>query len=144
LRALVYLDLDDFRRAVKAKGWTHYAPNPITAELSEMVVEISETHAAAILSGLDFKRGTEEALLFFSDIPEHVLEEELEDMRKRIESLGKEFSTGTTISIGVAANIPGMNLGTIKRQDIKRHPILKLAYDALRKAKKRGNCVAWG
>jgi GGDEF domain-containing protein len=144
LRALVYLDLDGFSQAVKAKGWATYTPNPITAELSGMVVEISETHATAILYGLDFKRGTEEALLFFSDIPEKVLEEELEDMRKRIESLGREFGTGTTISIGVAANIPGGNLGAVKRQDIKRHPILKLAYDALRKAKKRGNCVVWG
>lgn len=144
MRALVYLDLDDFKQAVKAKGWATYTPNPITAELSKMVVEISETHAAAILWGLDYKRGTEEALLFFSDIPEQILEEELEDIKKRIESLGNEFGTGTTISIGVAANFPEMNLKAINRRDIKRHPILKLAYDALRKAKKRGNCVIWG
>jgi len=144
LKALVYLDLDDFKHAVKAKGWATYTPNPITAELSEMVAEISETHSAAILFGLDFARGTEEALIFFSDIPEEVLEERLEDMRKRIENLGREFGTGTTISIGVATNIPEINLKAVKRQDIKRHPILKLAYDALRKAKKRGNCVVWG
>jgi len=144
LRALVYLDLDDFGQAVKTKGWGTYTPNPVTAGLSEIVVGISETHSAAILFGLDFARGTEEALLFFSDVPEEVLEERLEDTRKRIESLGKEFGTGTTISIGVAANIPEMNLKAVKRQDIKRHPILRLAYDALRKAKKKGNCVVWG
>lgn len=144
MRVLVYLDLDNFKQTVKEKGWTSYTPNPITAELSEMVKEISEKHAASVLFGLDFERGTEEALLFFSDIPPEILEHDLEAMRRRIEALGIEHCTGTTISIGVATNIPEMNLRAIQRQDIKRHPVLKLSYNALRKAKRKKNCVVWG
>ncbi|MBU7033435.1 MAG: hypothetical protein HXS53_12960 [Theionarchaea archaeon] len=125
---LIALDIDEFSKVTRQKGWTQYSPNPVTRYLSHAVADLAEAHHATILQGLDYERGTEEAQIYCSSPHLESLIEDLEHIRSTIYSLG-----GTTLSIGIAlvpSQIP-VNL-------LVDFPLVK---KALRKSKRKKEIV---
>jgi hypothetical protein len=128
MAVIIALDLDNFSDITRKRGWTEYSPNPVTRYLSHAVSDFAETHHAAVLSGLDYERGTEEAQLYCSDPDLPQVIDDLERMRKEIESLCE-----TTLSVGIVhitSDIPVKSLIDF--------PLVK---KALRESKRKGRII---
>jgi hypothetical protein len=125
---MIALDLDEFSKVTRQRGWTQYSPNPVTRYLSHAVSDLVETHHATVLHGLDFERGTEEAQIYCSSPDMETLIKDLEHIRSTIKSLG-----GTTLSIGIA-QVPSQIPVTL----LVDFPLVK---KALRKSKRKKEIV---
>ncbi len=60
---LLILDLDRMSDLVAERGWSEYKPNPLTGLLSNLVEDLVRKHGFVVIYGLDWERGTEEAVL---------------------------------------------------------------------------------
>ena len=78
------LDLDQFGKIIKEVGWSEYKPNRVTGCLSSLVMNLLSKHHGTHIQGLDNKRGTEEAILFFSDPDLEELLGDLESIKENI------------------------------------------------------------
>jgi len=135
---VVILDLDRFKKVVKEMGWPEYSPNPITGLLSELVDDLARKHHAMIIYGLDWKRGTEEAILACSSPNMDSLLNDLEAIRRKVEDAGKETGSNATISIGVAQGPVLKVKPATSRKELFKTPTERLAKRALQKAKRLG------
>ena len=128
---VIVLDLDKFKKVTKERGFNEYKPNIITGTLTHLVENFVRKWNAYVLYGLDYSRGTEEAVIIIPMIkPEEVLGD-LEKIRKEIEKLGATLSIG--VSYGVIVNIKARN-----RREAYENITVKNALKALREAKRKG------
>lgn len=135
---VVILDLDRFKKIVKEMGWPEYSPNPITGLLSELVEDLARKHHAMIIYGLNWKRGTEEAILSCSSPNVDALLNDLEAIRRKVEDAGRETGSNTTISIGVAQGPVLLVKPATSRKELFKTPTERLAKQSLQKAKRLG------
>ncbi|MFX0202235.1 MAG: hypothetical protein ACFFCW_39490 [Candidatus Hodarchaeota archaeon] len=131
------LDLDHFGEITKKAGWLEYKPNIVSGMLTELVIELLSKHHGTHLRGINFQRGTEEAVLFFSTPDPQILLEDLETLRKRIQLLQGGLGFPVTISIGLAFG-PSLHMRISDSSNLKQIPLFISAKKALRKAKKQG------
>lgn len=90
---IVILDLDRMSETVRERGWSEYRPNPSTGILSGLVESFARKWNAVVVYGLDWERGTEEAVI---EIPEV----EPAEVREDLEHIACEVAkTGVTITI---------------------------------------------
>lgn len=136
-QGVIILDLDHFGEITKKAGWPKYKPNVVTGLLTELVTKILSKHHGTHLRGINYQRGTEEAVLFFSAPDPQKLLEDLETLRKKLYLLGGELGLPVTISIGVAFG-PSFHMRISETSDLTQIPLFKSAKKALRKAKKQG------
>jgi len=135
---VVVVDLDRFKKIVKEMGWPEYSPNLITGILSELVDGLARKHHAMIIYGLDWKRGTEEAILAcFSPNMDSLLND-LEAIRRKVEDAGRETGSNATISIGVAQGPVLKVKPAASRKELFKTLTERLAKRALQKAKRLG------
>ncbi|OYT50817.1 MAG: hypothetical protein B6U76_12065 [Desulfurococcales archaeon ex4484_217_2] len=128
---VIVLDLDKFKKVTKERGFNEYKPNIITGTLTHLVENFVRKWNAYVLYGLDYSRGTEEAVIIIPMIkPEEVLGD-LEKIRREIEKLGATLSIG--VSYGVIVNIKARN-----RREAYENITVKNALKALREAKRKG------
>jgi len=128
---VIVLDLDKFKKVTKEKGFNEYKPNIITGTLTHLVENFVRKWNAYVLYGLDYSRGTEEAVIIIPMTkPEEVLSD-LEKIRREIEKLGASLSIG--VSYGVLINIKARN-----RREAYENITVKNALKALREAKRKG------
>jgi len=128
---VIVLDLDKFKKVTKERGFNEYKPNIITGTLTHLVENFVRKWNAYVLYGLDYSRGTEEAVIIIPMIkPEEVLGD-LEKIRREIEKLGASLSIG--VSYGVIVNIKARN-----RREAYENITVKNALKALREAKRKG------
>jgi len=135
---VVIVDLDRFKKIVKEMGWPEYSPNPITGLLSEFVDDLARKHHAMIIYGLDWRRGTEEAILACSSPNMDSLLNDLEAIRRKVEDAGRETGSNATISIGVAQGPLLRVKSAASRRELFKTPTERLARRALQKAKRLG------
>ena len=135
--ALVMLDLDQFGKIIKEVGWSEYKPNQVTGLLSNLIANLLSKHHGTHIQGLDYERGTEEAILFFSAPDLEELLDDLESLKLKIHLLGKELALPITISIGVSVGSPPV-LRLHDSSDLTQMLLFKSARKALKTAKKRG------
>ena len=60
---IILIDIDDMEDVMRERGWNEYKPNDATGLLSNLVEDLVRRRHAVVVHGLDWKRGTEEALL---------------------------------------------------------------------------------
>ncbi|MHA1311513.1 MAG: hypothetical protein ACTSWR_09040 [Candidatus Helarchaeota archaeon] len=137
---IVFLDLDRFKDVVANLGWKKYRKNIITSCLTDMIIDLASKHSCSILYGLNRKEGTEECMLLFSMPDFDQLLKDLDNIRQKIEKLGKTTKSNATISIGIAKGIYLDHKPIIskKKQFLLSDPLRKLAKNALKEAKKKG------
>lgn len=128
---VVVLDLDRFDEYTEARGWSRYSPNIITGELSRLVEMFVSKWSARIIHGLDWERGTEEAVIELPEVEPSEVLGDLEVIRARIEELG------SSISIGVSYG-PLPSIRYRSRRGVYKSTTVKMAFKALREAKRRG------
>lgn len=133
----IFLDLDNFKEIMKKMGWTEYKPNTITGSLSQLVQIFAAKNKANILWGLDQERGTEETYMEVVEPDAEELYTDLEEIRKKIEELGKETKSNAYLSIGVAYG-KIIFVKPRSRREIIGTPLGSRAWKALKKAKKTG------
>lgn len=129
---VLVLDLDRFEETIEEKGWSQYTPNPATGLLSHLVEQLARKWSAVIVYGLDWERGTEEAVLEIPLVEPEELREDLEKVKEEINRLG----VGITI-VAVKGHV-GLKPAKNRREAYTATPTRKLATKLLRKAKRRG------
>ena len=129
---VLVLDLDRFEETIEEKGWSQYTPNPATGLLSHLVEQLARKWSAVIVYGLDWERGTEEAVLEIPLVEPEELREDLERVKEEINRLG----VGITI-VAVKGHV-GLKPAKNRREAYTATPTRKLATKLLRKAKRRG------
>lgn len=90
--SLVVMDLDRFEEYVVTMGYSEYSPNIITGTLSALVEEFARKFQAVIVYGLDWRRGTEEAVLEVPGVDAGELEVDLVRIAEEIARLGASIT----------------------------------------------------
>jgi len=139
-KIVVYLDLDNFNEIVSKFGLSEYKPNIITGQLTHLVYLLSQKYNGVILHGLDWDRGTEEALIEFIDTDQNSLLFDISQLKNEIENLGKKTKTGVTLSVGIATGFESSFVKPTAKNAFNT-PLRKLAKKALRLAKKKKNDI---
>ena len=135
--AIVILDLDQFGSKMKEMGWSEYKPNVITGSLSDLLTNLLSRQHGTHIRGIDYQRGTEEAVLFFSAPNSKQLIKSLEQLIVQIEKLGRDLSQSITLSIGISFGpVPPIRLH--ENSDLKPLFLYKSAKKALKTAKTQG------
>ncbi|MCE4627650.1 MAG: hypothetical protein F7C34_00670 [Desulfurococcales archaeon] len=99
---IILIDIDRMSEVIREKGWSEYRPNPSTGKLSGLVELFARKWSAVIIYGLDWERGTEEAVI---EIPGAEPEEVEADLKHIACEMAK---TGVTVTI---VAITGPTLG---------------------------------
>ncbi|MCE4601167.1 MAG: hypothetical protein F7C38_06340 [Desulfurococcales archaeon] len=60
---IILIDIDAMEEVMMERGWNEYKPNEATGLLSNLVEDLVRRRHAVVIHGLDWERGTEEALL---------------------------------------------------------------------------------
>lgn len=60
---IILMDLDGFKEYTMSRGLDQYTPNLVTGELTRLVESFAIKYNGVIVYGLDYERGTEEALI---------------------------------------------------------------------------------
>ncbi len=90
--SIVILDLDEFEELMHSRGWSEYKPNEITGELTSLVEKMASDYQGVVIYGLDYKRGTEEAVIEFPGRRCHELSETLRYVKNSVNALGAGIS----------------------------------------------------
>ncbi|RLI65815.1 MAG: hypothetical protein DRO67_02135 [Candidatus Asgardarchaeum californiense] len=138
-KAVVFLDLDNFGKIVTEHSLSKYTPNIITGTLTHLVYSLVQRYNAVVLHGLDWQRGTEEALIEITEPDMPSLISDLKAIKEKIASLGKETGTNATLSIGVAIGYESIFVKPSSRKSLFNTPLRRLAKRALSLAKKKKN-----
>jgi hypothetical protein len=120
---IVIIDLDEFGEFVEKRGLDPYKPNIVTGELTRLVEEFTRRFQGVVVYGLDYERGTEEALIEVS---------ELERIAQRIREHGV-----TLTAVVVMDSVIGKPARS-RREAYSGTPGRRRALKALREAKKKG------
>ena len=129
---VLVLDLDKFEETIEERGWSQYTPNPATGLLSHLIEQLARKWSAVIVYGLDWERGTEEAVLEIPLVEPEELRGDLERVKEEINRLG----VGITI-VAVRGHV-GLKPAKSRREAYTATPARRLATKLLRKAKRRG------
>lgn len=90
--SIVVMDLDRFERYVLERGFSVYTPNVVTGTLSALVDSLARRFQAIIVYGLDWERGTEEAVLEVPGVEAMELRDELVRVAEEISRLGASIT----------------------------------------------------
>jgi len=129
---VVVLDLDRFEETIEERGWSQYTPNPATGLLSHLVEQLARKWSAVIVYGLDWERGTEEAVLEIPLVEPEELREDLERIKEEVNKLG------VGITIVAVRGYVGLKPAKSRREAYTATPTRRLAIKLLRRAKRRG------
>jgi len=130
---VVVIDLDSFEEVVEERGWSRYRPNPATGLLSSLVEQLARKWRGHIVYGLDWERGTEEAVIEFPMVEPEELREDLEEIRRIMNELGIGV---TIVAVKGAVGLPQRRVD--RRAAYTATPARRLAARLLREAKRRG------
>ncbi len=86
--AIVIIDLDRFGDVVRERGWSEYRPNPATGLLSHLVDSLARRWQGLVVYGLDWERGTEEAVLEIPGVEASDLVDDLVGIARELEEQG--------------------------------------------------------
>ena len=89
---IVVMDLDRFEDYVKRHGLDPYKPNVVTGTLSNLVNDLALKWHGVIVYGLDWNRGTEEAIIEIPLTHPEEVRDDLERIRSTIEDLGASIT----------------------------------------------------
>ncbi|MCC6040952.1 MAG: hypothetical protein LM557_02120 [Desulfurococcaceae archaeon] len=131
---IVIIDLDEFGEFVEKRGLDPYKPNIVTGELTRLVEEFTRRFQGVVVYGLDYERGTEEALIeipYGVDYVDQVVSE-LERIAQRIREHGV-----TLTAVVVMDSVIGKPARS-RREAYSGTPGRRRALKALREAKKKG------
>ena len=87
---IVIIDLDRFGDYVRERGLSEYNPNDVTGLLSSLVEDLARKWGGVIIYGLNWARGTEEAVIEFPGVNAEELRGDLERIAREI--CGQEAS----------------------------------------------------
>jgi hypothetical protein len=130
---VVVIDLDRFEDVVRERGWSEWSPNEATGLLSSLVEWLARKWRGVIVYGLDWERGTEEAVIEFPLVEPGELEGDLKLIQKR---LVEEAGVSATIVAvrGYVLARPARD----RREAYRGTPARREALRVLRAAKRRG------
>jgi len=89
---IIVMDLDKFEEFVRLHGLDPYKPNVITSTLSHLVNDFALKWQGVIIYGLDWKRGTEEAIIEIPFIHPNEVKEDLDKIYSTIKDLGASIT----------------------------------------------------
>ena len=89
---IIMLDLDRFKEFTRARGLDEYRPNDITGLLSAEVERLARKWQGIVVYGLDWKRGTEEAVLEIPLVGPEELENDLVAVARSICEAGASIT----------------------------------------------------
>jgi len=126
---VVILDLDRFKEYTTQYGLDEYEPNIITGTLSRLVSDLSSKHSGSILYGLDWERGTEEAILVFPGMDPLNIQNDLLNLAREMCSLGASITI-------VASREPMVIPSRLTQRELRR--VFRRVYSILERLKRRG------
>lgn len=85
---LVIMDLDGMGEYVEERGLDVYKPNRITGLLSNIVEDFARKWRGVVVYGLDWERGTEEAVIEIPLVEPREVKEDLEGIARMVEAEG--------------------------------------------------------
>jgi hypothetical protein len=131
---IIILDLDRFEEYTIKHGFDQYKPNIITGTLTKLVEEFVKKWQASLIYGLDYERGTEEAII---EIPfgHERIERIVEDLRNIKNEINK---LDASISIVVVKDYVIGKPARSRREAYYGTPGRRRALRLLRKIKKKG------
>ncbi len=118
---------------VKEKGWSQWRPNPATGLLTQLVESLVRKWQAVVLYGLDWERGTEEAVIQIPGVEPEEVAEDLVLIEKEFERIG------VTATI-VAIEGPMIPVKPRRRREAYSGPVAR-ARRLLEKYKRKGGGV---
>lgn len=131
---IIIIDLDNFGEYVEKHGLDPYKPNVVTGTLSELVYRFVNKWRGVVIYGLDFERGTEEAVI---ELPYG--HENIDDILKDLLEIKEEINKlGVSISIVVVQDYVYPELAGDRRIAYKGTVGRIKAWKILRKIKKTG------
>ncbi len=119
---IILIDIDNMEEIMKRRGWNQYSPNQATGLLSNLIEDLARKWQAVIVYGLDWTRGTEEAIL---EIPGIDPEDLTDDLIRIIDKLCYEAKVTATIVV-VRGPVTGVTSASQRR-----------AYEGYRRRAKR-------
>ncbi len=129
---VVIMDLDRFEEFTREHGLDEYKPNYITGELTRLVEKLAIEKRGVVISGLDYDRGTEEAVIEFPYTSIEELKMDLEHILKRIRELG------ASITIVAVEGMVSCKVARDKKEAFHGTPWRDLATRILHEAKRSG------
>ena len=132
---IILIDLDRFSEKTREEGLNPYKPNIYTGTLSRLVELFARKWRAQILYGLDWERGTEEALLQIPGTTPLELAHDLETIAKEMCSIGAP-TTIVALTTPITINKPR------NRKEAYTGPAREAARIAS-KLKRRGGGIVW-
>ncbi|MEM0340860.1 MAG: hypothetical protein QXN05_05175 [Acidilobaceae archaeon] len=134
--ALVILDLDRFKEFSKAKGFSEYTPNEITGLLSHLVDAFVRKWNGVVVYGIDWERGTEEAIIEIPEVEAEELEQDLIEIAEEVRRAGASI---TIVALtGYIFGVPARS-----RREAYSEGLRSYAKKVLEKLKKRGGEVVF-
>ncbi len=89
---IIVMDLDKFKEYVEARGLNIYSPNEVTGTLSRLVESFISKFNGILVYGLDWERGTEEAVIEIPLTDATSTVEDLKAIAREIASLGASIT----------------------------------------------------
>lgn len=133
---IVVIDLDRFGELVREQGLSEYSPNKVTGLLTSLVEEFVRKWNAVVVYGLDYQRGTEEAVI---EIPFVDPWDVVDDLKKLASMIS---DAGASISIVVLRDFVLGRRARDRREAYYGTPGRARALKILRKIKRRGGgCI---
>lgn len=90
--AVVVLDLDRFEEITRQRGYDEYTPNEVTGLLSDLVERLARKWCGVVVYGLDWERGTEEAVIEIPGVEARELEADLVEIAREVEKTGASIT----------------------------------------------------
>ena len=130
--SIIILDLDRFGDYVEEKGLSEYSPNDVTGLLSMEVERLAIKWGGVILYGLDWDRGTEEAVVEVPGVEAWELKEDLVEIARKV------CGEGASITIVAVTDYVGPARPSGRRDAYKGSPGRVRALRTLNAMKRRG------
>ncbi len=134
---IVIIDLDRFGEFVRERGLSEYSPNDVTGLLSRLVEDLARRWGGVILYGLDWERGTEEAVV---EIPGVEASELAGDLLRIAREVCEE---GASVTIVAVTGLVGAGRPVGRREAYRGSPDRVRALRLLRRLKRRGGGVVY-
>ncbi len=131
---IIIMDLDKFENYTREHGFDEYKPNIITGTLTSLVEEFVRKWRACIVYGLDYERGTEEAIIEIPYGYENA-EEIINDLSKIKDTINR---LGARITIVVIKDYILCKPAHNRREAYHGTPGRRRATQLLRKYKRKG------
>lgn len=128
---VVVIDLDRFEEVTRKRGYDEYKPNDVTGRLSALVEGFARRWQAVVVYGLDWERGTEEALIEIPYVEAWEVAEDLIGIAREIEATGV-----TATIVAVTGHVAPWIAGD--RRAYTATPTRRTALKVLERLKARG------